>query len=247
MIRLFLYIIISLALAKVNVFSQTIKEQNKNVSIKSDSSYYFPLELFPKLKFVTKFEDSTTVLVCTTTYETSDNGIDSIKTYAKVIPYEFDTFRVKWYSEQLLALKEPILYKENSDTEVYRFTWLRTFDHPIAIRIEKFNNNYSINWKVCNGAGGYAPGKLITDKGKAITKQDWDKFLNLLIEIDYWNLNNINSMPGLDGSQWILEGKTKNKYNVVDDWSPGEKSKYFKCCDFLIELTGMKIKNSEKY
>jgi cell fate regulator YaaT (PSP1 superfamily) len=82
-------------------------------------------------------------------------------------------FRADWYSKQLRALKEPIIFSDTSKKEMYRFTWLRTFHNPIAIRIEKENNNYKLYWKLCNGAGGYDPGELIIDKQKKVDKITW--------------------------------------------------------------------------
>src|SRR5688572_21186821 len=74
-----------------------------------------------------------------------------------------DTFVNTWYSKMLFALKEPILNNYNGDKEIYRFTWLRTFHHPVSIRLEKQNNVVKLFTKVCNGAGGYEPGQLIVD------------------------------------------------------------------------------------
>jgi len=159
-----------------------------------------------------------------------------------------DSFSNKWYSEQLFAMREPIIFSDKSNKEIYRFTWLRTFDNPIAIRIEKQDSTYLLFWKVCNGAGGYEPGQLTTDKQKIIDKQTWDKFKNKLSDINFWNLpTKEKDIMGTDGSQWILEGKKGNKYHAVDRWSPSEKSKYFQCCDFLIGLTDLNIKDADKY
>ncbi len=42
------------------------------------------------------------------------------------------------YGKRLKAMKEESLLKSaNENTEIYRFFWLRTFHHPIFVRIEK--------------------------------------------------------------------------------------------------------------
>ena len=51
-------------------------------------------------------------------------------------------------------------------------------------------------------------------------------------------------MLGTDGSQWILEGKTLGKYNVVDRWCGGKISSV---CRELIDLTDLKLKKDEIY
>jgi hypothetical protein len=158
-----------------------------------------------------------------------------------------DTFFVKWYSKHLYAMREPVIFLDKSQNEIYRFTWLRTFHNPIAIRIEKHGENYNVYWKLCSGAGGYEPGKLIIDKQNLIVKNTWDKFIDQLQQIDFWHMDTKVNTMGLDGSQWILEGKNLNQYHIVDRWSPNYNSEFYKCCDFLITLTDLKIVGQDKY
>lgn len=157
------------------------------------------------------------------------------------------TFLNKWYSKHLFAMREPLVYKNNSQNEIYRFTWLRTFDDPIAIRIEKHQDVYALYWKSCDGSGGYAPGKLIIDRQKLISEETWNEFLKRLSQIDFWNLSTHDKTMGLDGAQWILEGKKPTQYHIVDRWTPKEKSNYYECCSFLIDQTDLEIKPQAKY
>lgn len=150
-------------------------------------------------------------------------------------------------SKQLIALKEPIIFNDNSTKEIYRFTWLRSFHNPIAIRFEKLGDDYRLYWKLCSGAGGYAPGKLIIDKQKVIDKSIWDEFKKLLDQINFWKLNTTEEVIGTDGAEWIIEGKDSKHYQVVDRWTPNHESDYFKCCNFLISLTDLKISERDKY
>lgn len=47
-------------------------------------------------------------------------------------------FMNDWYGSFLKAMGEKSLLKVSiNDTEVYRFLWLRTFDHPVFVRVEK--------------------------------------------------------------------------------------------------------------
>jgi len=158
-----------------------------------------------------------------------------------------DSFLVAWYSRQLFALREPVISADKSENEIYRFTWLRTFHNPIAIRIEKHGDEYILYWKLSNGAGGYDPGELTIDKQKTLDKKTWQEFIERLNQADFWNLSSKEVNFGKDGSEWILEGQTESKYQVVDRWSPEVNSKYYQCCDFLLSLTDLKIKDREKY
>jgi hypothetical protein len=185
---------------------------------------------------------------------------DSVKAINKTIFYfplevfrdtsyaEHASFVDAWYSENLFAMKEPLLYVDTSKDEIYRFTWLRTFNHPIAIRIEKHDTTYLLYWKLCDGAGGYKPGTLTINKSKVISRSQWNNFKNFIGEIDFWNMaTNDPSDGGLDGAQWILEGKSPEQYHVVDRWCPKSESLYYQCCNFLINLTDLNNKPLLKY
>ncbi|MCB9174427.1 MAG: hypothetical protein H6589_07445 [Flavobacteriales bacterium] len=152
-----------------------------------------------------------------------------------------------WYSSQLRAMSEPILCKDYSVDNSYRFTWLRTFHNPIAVRIDNNNGQILLTWKECDGAGGYEPGKIIVDKQKKISEAKWQEFQKMISQIDFWKMpSTSNEILGTDGAQWILEGINEGKYHVTDRWTP-RGSDYAKCCEYLIELTDIKIKEKEKY
>ncbi len=158
-----------------------------------------------------------------------------------------DTFMNKWYSEKLFAMNEPIIYLDKSESEIYRFTWLRTFHNPISIRIEKKEDEHSLYWKLCDGAGGYESGKLVQNKQEKIEKKVWTTFSQMVQRINFWELESTENKLGSDGSRWILEAKTKDKYHVVVRWTPSNKSKFYETCDYLIRLTNLEINEEDKY
>jgi hypothetical protein len=158
-----------------------------------------------------------------------------------------DSFINRWYSKHLRAMNEPILYTGKLDREIYRFTWLRTFDNPIMIRMEKKNDSINLIYKITSGAGGYEPGEIVIDKKKKLLTVEWNQFLKLVDSCKFWSTLPCEVLiGGNDGSQWILEGATNNYYQVMDKWSPREGA-YYDCCNYLIELTDLKFKKNEKY
>ncbi len=145
-------------------------------------------------------------------------------------------------------MTEPVLFKNKSDREIYRFTWLRTFHNPVAIRIESDGNSCVVFWKLASGQGGYDPGKLEIDKRRVIDNKIWDDFKSQLDKIQFWDLpTNQKERSGFDGAQWILEGRTEDQYHVVDRWMPDHSTEFFHICNFLINLTDLKISEKEKY
>jgi hypothetical protein len=150
-----------------------------------------------------------------------------------------DTFVNTWYSKMLFGLKEPVLKAYSGDKEVYRFTWLRTFHHPVSLRLEKQNNIIRLMVKVANGAGGYEPGQVIADTTINVTKEEWQTFTGKVETGKFWELQTeTRDDDGKDGSEWILEAVKENKYHIVTRWTPtNEKYGSFRAIgEYLIAL-----------
>jgi hypothetical protein len=138
-----------------------------------------------------------------------------------------DQFKANWYSHELKDLKEPSLTASNSPSaESYRFLWLRTFNNPVAIRLDLQPDGTGVlTTKVANGESGFFQVKkhLIQDVSRPLTREQVQEFLAQVKRANFWSLpSNVNDQEGTDGSQWIIEGAKKGKYHVVDRWSPTE-------------------------
>ncbi len=135
-----------------------------------------------------------------------------------------DTFTNQWYSKMLFALHEPVLSNYKGDKEVYRFTWLRTFHHPVSVRLEKQNNVIKLFTKVCKGAGGYEPKELIFDTTINVTAEQHKTLTQKIDNINFWNLTTEKQDDyGNDGSEWIIEVCKDAKYHMVTRWTPSEE------------------------
>ena len=138
-----------------------------------------------------------------------------------------DDFVAPWYACQLRALREPTLW-ENTSANVeltYRFTWLRTFDHPIAIRIVVHPNGAgTLKAKVADGTGGYKPGSLVVNTTREIGVKEVRHLQDLVRALDFWHMPPEpapnDKVVGVDGAQWIFEASNKGNYHVIDRWSP---------------------------
>ena len=151
-----------------------------------------------------------------------------------------DTFVNTWYSKMLFGLKEPILKNYQGDKEIYRFTWLRTFHHPVSVRLEKQGDIIKLFTKVCNGAGGYDPKQLIFDTTINATTGQFKTLIQKISNINFWNLTTEQrDDTGKDGSEWIIEAIKDNKYHMVTRWTPSvERQKDFRSVgEYLISIS----------
>jgi hypothetical protein len=152
-----------------------------------------------------------------------------------------------WYSKQLSAMKEPVIYSDTTQTEIIRFTWLRSFHDPIAVRIEKDKGICTIYWKKRNEVEGNRSKKIVINSKKMIELQQWNDIEKRLEKINFWVIpTNLGGFDGYDGARWILEAKVGNKYHFVDRWS-GDESEMEQFCLTLLNMTNLKIEKKEIY
>ncbi|MBA9079412.1 hypothetical protein [Rufibacter quisquiliarum] len=143
------------------------------------------------------------------------------------------TFMNKWYSENMVRLKEPVLYKHTGrDFNVFRFTKIGTWGESTSYRIEKTDSNVSIVKRTKDLSGN-----LIADEKKLLSKENWSALEARIQSIAFWHLNT-HGERGLDGEEWILEGLDDDKYHFVIRWSPdlhGDKE-FVKACNLFEDL-----------
>jgi hypothetical protein len=177
----------------------------------------------------------------------------------------------KWYSSNLRLAKEPIMYNTYLGYDSYRFTWLRSFDEPVVITVNKKSDEYWMTLKKLSKpfvqyqeVVKFVPPanvseeeknarqeeqdlmmdtlrllpKIVTDKRIEIKKENWDNFLQKIMDCNYWDLQPWDpKRPGLDGSNWIIEAHLSDRYWVVERWSP--KDNFRDCGQYLIRLSGL--------
>jgi hypothetical protein len=160
---------------------------------------------------------------------------------------EHDDFVRNWYSKHLRVMSEPSLScGPIKDSDDYRFTWLRSFHKPIAVRISRSKNEVYLKATELSGAGGYSPGEISRRVEKSVSEADWESVLKLLGKVDFWNLPTREERLGLDGAEWIFEGRQDGKYHIVDRWSPKD-GPYHELGLLFLKLSGLSIPEKEIY
>lgn len=166
------------------------------------------------------------------------------KTGAKGI----SVFMCSWYSSVLKKMKEPsLITMKDTGSRIFRFTILPTWGNPVSVRLSITNGIGTIEGKRLGGEAGYDPGKLVERTSVQLNKADTDHFLSLFAKLKFFTLKTADDMPGLDGSQWILEVVDNGNYHVVDRWSPAdydpEKRQtlaFVNICKWLYKKSGFK-------
>ncbi len=147
---------------------------------------------------------------------------------------DLDEFRREWYSKQLYAMQEPSLSQGKARADVvYRFLWLRSFNHPISVRVEKTGSSVNLHVVELDGAGGYGPGRFLRKTQKALPVADFEKLAARLGKPEFWQQK--GPEIGRDGAEWILESMQDGRYQVADQWSP-ESGEFRDVCLMFLEF-----------
>lgn len=132
---------------------------------------------------------------------------------------ESDHFKNRWYSDQLAAMEEPVILPMK-DVVVYRFTWLRSFHRPVAVRVTSDHGRASFSAVELSGAGGYDPGHVSRRTAGRLTEQQFETIRALMDAKGFWTMSSYEESLGRDGSEWIVEGSREGRYRVVTRWTP---------------------------
>lgn len=152
---------------------------------------------------------------------------------------DIDEFNRCFNNWQLSAMEEPSLSQRAAVGEVsYRFLWLRTFHHPVAVRVVRTSDRISLHAVELSGAGGYEPGKVARRQAVALASPDWARLESALAAAQFWNEPATVNRIGFDGSIWIVEGLRGDAYHLVERWSPAPEDAFHKLGLLFLELAG---------
>jgi len=156
------------------------------------------------------------------------------------------TDREGWYGKHLRVLGErPLCASSDATPEVYRLTWLPSFHPTVIVRIQRSSGDYHLTAKAESGAGGYEPGHLARDTSFTLREAEASEFAGLLSAARFWAMPTEpppNGTIGSDGAQWVLEGLVRNRYHVVDRWSPeknGPDAHYRRLAEWMLARSGL--------
>jgi len=165
---------------------------------------------------------------------------------SKIHENRTDSFQLSYISGNLYLMKEPLLYNRMSTKSIYRFTWLRSFNNPVTVSIERDSNEFYLKWKVIKKVDDIEIEDSLITKQKQITSNEWESFISLVNKSDFWNMKRRGCF-GEDGSEWILEGAEPERYYAVSVWNPWKGEDFYNTCLYLINLTDLNEEKEDNY
>jgi hypothetical protein len=145
-----------------------------------------------------------------------------------------DDFKTDWFCSQLAAAGEGLLPGEHS----YRFTYIPSFHATRIVVVTETEGQWTVVGKVLSGRGGYEPGTLARTTKRALTAAEARLLENRLANAGMWEPTDKNPETGVDGAEWVLEGRRTSRYAFHDVWSPTDRTfpQYRRVCIFLLQL-----------
>ena len=151
----------------------------------------------------------------------------------------FDEFIRRWFSKPLRRMDEPSLTCEAPSADTYRLLSLPTWGPPIAIRVILASTAARVEVRRLSGSGGYDPGTLVVASTKLLSTTDVGRFKNAIAHSTFWSMptSDVDDILRMrDGTEWILEGRSGNRYHVAFRALP-EPSKFRELCLLVLRLS----------
>jgi hypothetical protein len=108
------------------------------------------------------------------------------------------------------ASEDPLCRSQQTEPEAYRFIWHSSFDGNALIHVTRRGDAIALRWKrMFSGLASVA-----------LSLNDWEKLQPALMISNFWSLDTADERVGLDGAQWLIEGRRGDIYRSVERWSP---------------------------
>lgn len=130
-----------------------------------------------------------------------------------------DEHKAAWYGGHLAAAGEAPLFRSNGRS--LRFTWLRTFDAPVVIRLDTgADGAVTMAATELSGHGGYEPGTIARRIERRLSTGEVAALKRVVEQTGVLKQTAATCDAGLDGAQWVVESNGPDGYRFVERQSP---------------------------
>jgi hypothetical protein len=138
-----------------------------------------------------------------------------------------------WFGKYLCAMGEESLAGQEAD-EAYRFLWLPSRGYrPVAVRVQSSPAGATLFAVELDHRGGTEPGPIKQRLPRKLAAGEWAALQAAVNAAGFWDMPSKKEEMGLDGAEWVLEGKRGARYHVVQRWSPRNDAYRAACVAFL--------------
>lgn len=131
-----------------------------------------------------------------------------------------DEFEADWFAGELRGLREKPLYPvRDASSDTLRFTWLRSFHAPVAVRTDRLaDGRVRLRAKRLAGNGGCS----LQGEGCEVVRI---LEASEVSRLDAVRRAALSAPPqvcrdGLDGARWLVESTDGGEYRFAQRWTP---------------------------
>ncbi|WP_420479008.1 hypothetical protein [Brevundimonas sp. FT23028] len=126
-----------------------------------------------------------------------------------------------WYGGHLRAAGETPLFRSTGSS--LRFTWLRSFDAPVVIRLETgADGAVTMTATELSGRGGYEPGSVARRIERRLTAGEVTALARMMAQSGVLKQTAATCDIGLDGAGWAVESAGADGYRFIERQSPAD-------------------------
>lgn len=122
-------------------------------------------------------------------------------------------------SKILFSINEPIIYNRIGEQYIMRLLWLRPFDEPVMIRLNKLGEKIYANIKEAKKEYSDEENfkyKIGLDTTITLEFFEWNKIVSFLDHDKFWSANSSDTLNAYeDETRWVFESRFRNKYRCI--------------------------------
>jgi hypothetical protein len=156
-----------------------------------------------------------------------------------------DDFEADWFGGELRRLEEPSLYLASleegaANRRIIRFTWIRSFHEPTAVRIDVLTDGSATLTAKQRASGFQGANRTLQ---RALSEHERVQLGDILADTAVLEQAPKACVLGMDGANWIIENAGGPEgYRYVNRWSP-EDGPVRTFGLFMLDLTGWTIED----
>ncbi len=129
------------------------------------------------------------------------------------------------------------------DRRAYRLILLPTFDAPLLVEAQSFDESYFLKVKKLSGDGGYGIaelGELAGSEERSLDRDEWNRLMHLVEQSGFWRSPRIiGEDPMPDGATWLMYGADSRGDHLIARIWP--QSLELELCKFMLQLSGHQL------
>ena len=144
------------------------------------------------------------------------------------------------------AANEPPLYQQSRHPnegirKTLRFTWLRSFDPAIVVRVDELNDGgLRMVAKRMSGEAGFGVGTLVDHQERRLTAAEAARLSSIFNQVHLSRITAQDCPHMKDGASWIFEQSSMGYYSIATRQSPNN-GQVRKLGLVFLNLTGWRV------